>query len=67
MSLYRFRFSMDGELVHEADHESTNDLDALDAAHAFAAEFDVEVWDGERFVARVKKGAVWAAAGSVGT
>jgi hypothetical protein len=52
-SLFRFRAS---ELVDRLDREYADDLDALDAAQELCNEHTVEVYDANRFVARVKQG-----------
>jgi hypothetical protein len=56
MPSYRFRLFCNGEPSHQADHPHEDDLDALDTAEALAENFEVEVWRGQRFVARIKKG-----------
>ena len=53
---YTFGYLLDGETVHAAKHEFADDLDALDAAEQLAEEFEIEVWQNNRFVARVNKG-----------
>jgi hypothetical protein len=52
-SLFRFRAS---KLVDRLDREFADDLDALDAAQALCNEHTIEVYDANRFVARVKQG-----------
>ena len=52
-SLFRFRSS---ELFDRLDREYADDLDALDAAQELCNEHTVEVYDANRFVARVKQG-----------
>ena len=55
MSVYIFRFISGSGLIRDANHECANDSDALKEAELFATDFDVEIWSGERLVARVKK------------
>jgi hypothetical protein len=56
MAYYRFRFLEDGKPVSQVDHDHADDLDALAKAEILSVDSEVEVWDGDRFVARVKKG-----------
>jgi hypothetical protein len=47
---------LDGEVAYAVMHEFSDDLDALDTAHQLAQDFEIEIYQGERFVARVNKG-----------
>jgi hypothetical protein len=54
--LYTFNYRLDGRLIYRADHEFADDLDALHVAQRLSKDFEVEVVNGARFVARVKRG-----------
>jgi hypothetical protein len=54
MTAYRFDFRRDGTTLYHAVHEFRDDLDALEAAEKLESEFEVNIWCGERLVARVK-------------
>jgi hypothetical protein len=54
--IYTFNYRFDGQIAHSVKHKFTDDLDALDTAEKLAAEFEIEVLNGDRFVARVNKG-----------
>jgi hypothetical protein len=56
MVAYRFRFLEGGKPTSQFNHGHGDDLDALSKAELLSAYSEVEVWDGDRFVARVKKG-----------
>ena len=56
MIAYRFDYRLDGEIVYAAMHECADDLDALDTAEQLARDFEIEIHQGERFVARINKG-----------
>jgi hypothetical protein len=56
MFSYRFDFRLDGAVLHSAEHQFDDDLDALDEAARLSEDFEIEIVSGERFVARVKKG-----------
>ena len=53
---FTFLYRLDGKTIYTAKHEFADDLDALDTAEQLAAEFEIEIWHCERFVARVFKG-----------
>jgi hypothetical protein len=56
MTAYKF-FLFDAlRPVRELELSYADDLDALDAARALSADFAVEVYDSERFVAHVNFG-----------
>jgi hypothetical protein len=54
--IYTFNYRFDGEIAYSAEHPFTDDLEALDTAEQLAAHFEIEVFNGDRFVARVNKG-----------
>ena len=56
MPCYRFHFHFNGKVLYSAEHEFADDLEALDTARRLAREYEIEVLNGERFVARVKTG-----------
>jgi hypothetical protein len=56
MLAYQFNFLSDGKTVYAAKHEFADDLDALDSAERLAQDFEIEIYYGERFVARINKG-----------
>ena len=56
MIAYRFEYLLDGATVYAAMHEFTDDLDALDTAEQLAEDFEIEIYQGTRFVTRIKKG-----------
>ena len=53
MTAYRFLFFDAFRLVRELELSCADDLDALDAAHRRCSDFAIEVYDANRFVARV--------------
>lgn len=53
MTAYRFFFFDVFRLVRELQFSYADDLDALDAARRRCANFAIEVYDANRFVARV--------------
>jgi hypothetical protein len=53
--MYRLCFFTAGKIVYRGEHECDNDREALDLAQEFAKDFEIEVWDGDRFVSRVKR------------
>lgn len=54
---YRFALLKEsGEIVREESHDCIEDLDALNVAYVLCIEYAVEVWQDERFVARLKCG-----------
>lgn len=55
MTVYTFQLR-DGEVEEEVNQDLSDDLEALKIAKILAANFDVEVSCGGRFVARVAKG-----------
>ena len=57
MGAYRFRYWAGGKPVYEDEVACAGEAQALDHAKVFASEFDVEIWDGQRFVMRVEKDA----------
>jgi hypothetical protein len=56
MTAYRFFLFDVLQLVRELERPYADDLDALDAARDLSSGFTVEVYDAERFVARVNIG-----------
>jgi VCBS repeat-containing protein len=56
MRFYRFTFHADGKAQYSTDHQFEDDLDALDAARLLSDLFSIEIWDGARLIAHVKKG-----------
>jgi hypothetical protein len=54
--IYTFHYRLDGQIAYSAKHEFIDDLDALDTAEQLVAEFEIEVFSGDRFVARINKG-----------
>ena len=56
MTAYKFFFFDVLRLVRELERPYADDLDALDAARTLSSNFAVEVYDAERFVARVNAG-----------
>ena len=62
MNAYRFRYWAGAKPVYEDEVECASDRIALDHAQVFAADFDVEIWNGPRFLTRIKKGSVPAPA-----
>ena len=57
MAEYRvFCLDDEGRVVSGKEVIASNDVDALDAAHLFCNDFQVELWQQKRMVARVKKG-----------
>jgi hypothetical protein len=51
MGMYRLCFFTAGKIVYRGEHECDNDREALD----LAKDYEIEVWDGDRFVARVER------------
>jgi len=58
MTAYRFDYVLEGRIVYAALHEFADDLDALDTAEELAEDFEIEIHQGARFVARIKKGRI---------
>jgi len=56
MRSYRFTFRSDGKKQYSTDHQFKDDLDALDAARLLSEYFSIEIWDGAKLIAHVKKG-----------
>jgi len=56
MTAYKFFLFDVLRLVREHELSCADDLDALDAARTLSSDFAVEVYDAERFVARVNVG-----------
>jgi hypothetical protein len=56
MALYKLSLLRDGELVKRVWHDLADDLHALELARTFCRDHVVEVYEGVRLVARVKKG-----------
>ena len=56
MTAYKFFFFDVLRLVQELERSYADDLDALDAARTLSSDFAVEIYDAERFVARVNAG-----------
>ena len=56
MLVYSFSYLLDGETLYTAKHEFADDLDALDIAERLSLDFEIEIHQGERYVARVNKG-----------
>jgi len=44
-----------GHIVSRHDHNARDDLAALDRAKELCGEYEIEVWEGSRFAARVAK------------
>ena len=57
MASYRFRFLQEDQCLFQVDRDVANDLDALDNAEIMSGDYEVEIWSGNRFVARIKQGA----------
>lgn len=55
MTLYRLCFFSAGKIVYRGDHECADDREAIDLAKEFVQDFEIEVSDGDRVVARVKR------------
>jgi len=45
----------DGRIAMRHDYHAADDLDSLDRATELCGEYEIEIWQGERFVARVTK------------
>ena len=59
MKLFQLRYLNQSDLVVlRRDHAARGDLDALIEAERGSRTHTVEVWDGDRKVARLKKGCV---------
>jgi hypothetical protein len=58
MASYRFRLLADGKSEYDADCDCRDDLEALGTAENLSADFELEVWRGERRLAHVRKGTV---------
>ena len=56
MRSYKFTFRSDGDVAYSTDHQFKDDLDALDAARLLSEYFSIEIWDGTKLIANVKKG-----------
>jgi hypothetical protein len=56
MELYEFKLVRSGETIASNEPAFRDDLDALDEAVSQAIECDVQVWQGNKKSARVKKG-----------
>ena len=56
MALYHLFFQHHGEFIGPVPSECTDDLEALEVARGMSANYGVQVWLSDRFVARVKKG-----------
>jgi hypothetical protein len=56
MEFYEFKFVRSGETISSDARAFQDDLDALDEAVNQAIECDVQVWQGNKKLARVKKG-----------
>ena len=62
MNCYRFRL-IDGEGVREVEFEHKDDIEAFKTAEALARHFDVELLQGRKFLALVRKNGHMATAG----
>ena len=58
MKNYHLAFFNKGRLFYSVEHEFPDDLEAIALGGHFAADFDVEVWEGSRLVGRLKRGDV---------
>lgn len=56
MTLYQFKFVRGDDTISDTAHCFKDDLDALDEARRRTKEFDVQIWQGDQKVARVKRG-----------
>ena len=56
MNHYRLFFLSQGKLLGHASNDYEGDLDALEDGYKLCADKDVEIWQGDRLVARVKAG-----------
>ena len=56
MRSYTFTFRANGKAEYSTDHQFSDDLDALDAARLLSGDFSIEIWEGTKLVAQVKKG-----------
>lgn len=57
MKLYRFYFlDENGHITKGLDHQARDDVSALEAAIALAAEQTIEIWQSTRRVAKLLKG-----------
>jgi hypothetical protein len=55
MSDYKlYCIGLDGHIEKRHDYFAPDDLDALDRAKQICGPHEVEVWEGARFIARVK-------------
>ena len=53
MPLYLLCFSSKGQRLYVGDHECDDDREAVNLAKEFSKNFDIEVRQGERVVARI--------------
>ena len=60
MALYLFHLRNDDGVAEPVDHDLPDDLEAFKVAEALSSDFDVEVVQGDRFVAHVMRGSVAA-------
>jgi hypothetical protein len=56
MTAYKLFLFNDGELIGRLTRELADDLDAVDFAYDLCRNHAIDVFDGERLVARVKQG-----------
>lgn len=56
MTAYKLFLFSDGELIGRLTRELADDVDAVDFAYDLCRNHAIDVFDGERLVARVKQG-----------
>jgi len=56
LALYRLLLFLNGDLVGEVSRDCADDLESLEAARKLSINYAVEVYWGNRLVARVKMG-----------
>ena len=56
MATYTFDYRVDGEILHTATHEFSDDYCAIDMAERLAHRYEIEIWRYERLVAHVEMG-----------
>jgi len=54
MPSYRLCFFNRGKMVYRGDHDCADDREATELANEFCKDFEVEVWEGDRLVSRVR-------------
>jgi hypothetical protein len=53
----------DGHIAMRHDYDACDDLTSLERARELCGEYEIEIWQGVRFVARVAKDGTASAAG----